>query len=182
MLNLFNVALYILTPSVHKSIQISLSLIIAESHKWSKNLAREPPKQWLGVWNSSRPCRHAFQFRSLYHGLGGSVANTSPLEYQKSLQCWKTKTILPNAIYPPNIENIEFLIKVSDVKKPLYCVNGLFVIIYDSHIVKWPPYCKHPNILIFYEAKFAFLKLSAYHSFPKSFLTVCCHFEAKSSS
>ena len=127
------------------------------------------PKQWLGVWNSSRPCRHTFQFRSLYHGLGGSVANTSPLEYQLSLQCWKTKTILPNAIYPSNIENIEFLIKVSDVKKPLYCINGLLVIIYGSHIVKWPSYCKHLNILIFYEVKFAFLKFSAYHSFPKSF-------------
>ena len=180
MLNLFNVALYILIPSVHKSIQISL--IIAESHKWSKSLTREPPKQWLCETAPGHAGMH-FSFavftmvwESLY------VANTSPLEYQKSLQCWKTKTILPNAIYPPNIENIEFLIKVSDVKKPLYCVNGLFVIIYDSHIVKWPPYCKHPNILIFYEAKFAFLKLSAYHSFPKSFLTVCCYFEAKNSS
>ena len=171
---------FIQCSPVYKSIQISL--IIAESQKWFKNLAGEPLKQWLGVWNISRPCRHTLQFRRLYRGLGGSVTNMSPLEYQKSLQCWKTITILPNAIYTFYIENIEFLIKVSDVKKPLYCINGLLVIIYGSHIVKGQPYCKHLNILVFHEIKFAFLKFSAYHSLPKSFLTVCCQFEAKSSS
>ena len=79
------------------------------------------------------------------------------------------------------IENIKFLIKVIDVKKPHNRINGLLVIIYDGNIVKWQPYCKHLNILIVYEIKFAFLKLSTCNLFPKSFLTVCCHFEAKSS-
>ena len=155
----------ILLPSVHKNIQISL--IISESYKWSKNLAGEPPKQWLGVWNNSRPCRHTLQFRRLYHGLGGSVANTSPLEYQKSLQCWKTITISPNAIYPFYIENIEFLIKVSDVKKPLYRINWLLVIIYGSHVVKWQPHCKHLNILIFILNQIRILKIQYISFFPK---------------
>ena len=80
-----------------------------------------------------------------------SVANTSPLEYQKSLQCWKTMTILSYAIYPFYVESIGFLIKVIYVKKPLYHINGLLVIIYHGHNVKWQPYCKHPNILIVYD-------------------------------
>ena len=99
----------------------------------------------------------------------GSVANTSPLEYQKSLQCWKMITILFNAIYPFYAENIEFLIKVIDVNKPLNRINGWLVIIYDGHGAKWQPYCKHLNILIVCEIKFAFLKFSKYHLFPKSF-------------
>ena len=51
MLNLFNIAMNI--DSISSSIQISL--IIAESCKWSsKNLVWEPLKQLLGVWSSSR--------------------------------------------------------------------------------------------------------------------------------
>ena len=97
-----------------------------------------------------------------------SVANTSPLEYQKSLQCWKTMTILSYAIYPFYVESIGFLIKVIYVKKPLYHINGLLVIIYHGHNVKWQPYCKHPNILIVYDIKFTFLKFGTYHLFPES--------------
>ena len=69
----------------------------------------------------------------------GSVANTSPLEYQKYLQYWKMITILFNAIYPFfYVENIEFLIKVIDVKKPFNRINGLGT---------WRPYCKMAAIL-----------------------------------
>ena len=80
----------------------------------------------------------------------GCVANTPPLEYKKCLQCWKMITILFNAIYHFCAENIEFLITVIDVKKPLNHINGPVVIIYDEHIVKWLWYCKHSNILIVY--------------------------------
>ena len=63
MLNLFNIALYV--PLFHKSIQISL--IIAESCKWSSNnLVGEPLKQWLGVWSSSR---YTLSFHRLYHSM-----------------------------------------------------------------------------------------------------------------
>ena len=100
---------------------------------------------------------------------GGSVANTSPPGYQKSLQCWKIITILLFAIFPFYVENTEFLIKATDVKKPLYRINGLLVIIYDGHVVKWQSYYKHMYIVIVCEIKFKFLKLSTYHLFPKWF-------------
>ena len=142
---------------------------------------------WSGKsWNNDWVCEAASGIHCNFAGFttvwDGSVANTSPLEYQKSLQCWKTMTILSYVIYPFCVESIEFLIKVIDVKKPLYHINGLLVIIYDGHNVKWQPYCKHIIILIVYDIKFTFLMFSTYHLFPKSFLTVCCHVEAKNSS
>ena len=150
-----------------------------------KNLVGKLLKQWLGVWYSFM---HALQFRRLYHGMGRVCCQhvtTSPLEYQKSLQCWKTITILSNAIYPFCVESIEFLIKIIYVKKPLYHINGLLVISYDGHNVKWQPYCKHLNILTVYYTKFTFLKFSTYHSFPKSFFDCLLprwHVEANNSS
>ena len=77
-------------------------------------------------------------------------------------------TILSYAIYPFYAESIEFLVKVNDIKKPLYHINGSLVIIYDGHNVKWQPYCKHLNILIAYDIKFTFLKFGTYHLFPES--------------
>ena len=162
---------------MHKSIEISL--IVAESRKWSKIWSGNP-------WNNDWVCETAPGIHCSFAGItmvwDGSVANTLPLEFQKSLHCWKTISILFNATYPFYVENIEFLIKVIDVNKLLYDIYRLFVIIYDGHIVKWQPQCKHLNILIVYETSFAFLKFSTYNLFPNHLLTVCCHFEAKCSN
>ena len=144
-------------------------------------------KIWSGKsWNNDWVCETASSIHCNFAGFttiwDGSVANTSPLEYQKSLQCWKTMTILSYAIYPFYVESIKFLIKVIDVKNPLYHIIGLLNIIYDSHNVKWQPYCKHLNILIAYDIKFTFLNSVHIIYSPNHFLTVCCHVEAKNSS
>ena len=84
----------------HKSIEISM--IIAESRKWSKIWSGKP---WNNDWVcETAPCIHC-SFVGVTMVWDGSVANTWPLEYQKSLQCWKTITILFNAINPLKIWN-----------------------------------------------------------------------------
>ena len=136
------------------------------NHESDKNLVGKILKQWLGVWNSFR---HTLQFRRLYHDMGRvccQYVTTRIPEIPAMLK--NTTTILSYAIYPFYVESIEFLIIVIDAKKPLYHINGLLVIIYDGHNVKWQPYCKHLNILIVYDIKFTFLMLSTYHLFPKS--------------
>ena len=142
-------------------------------------------KIWSGKsWNADWVCEYVCiycNFAGFATIWDGSVANMSPLEYQKSLQCWKAMTILSYAVYPFYVESIEFLIKVIDVKKPLYHINGLLVIIYDSHNVKWQPYCKHLNILIVYDIKFTFIKFSIIIYSPNHFFYFC-HVEAKNSS
>ena len=156
---------------------------MAESRKWSKLSSGNP-------WNNDRVCETSPGIHCSFAGFttiwDGPVANTSPLGYQKSIQCWKTITMMHHiifwlylyffnilyffkysytnifhrrslctfytnsfiAIYPFYVENIEFLIKIINELEPLYRINGFLVIIYDSHIVKWQPYCKHLNILI----------------------------------
>ena len=71
---------------------------------------------WSGnLWNNDWVCEKAPGIHCSFAGFGtvwdGSVANRSPLEYQKCPQCWKTIIILFNAIYPFRVENI-FLLSV----------------------------------------------------------------------
>ena len=133
------------------------------NHVSDKNLVGKILKHdWVCETASCIYC-HFASFTTIWDG---SVANTSPLEYQKSLQCWKTMTIWSYAIYPFYVESIEFLIKVIDVKNPLHHINGFLVITYDGHTVKWQPYCKHLNILIVY-MKFTFLIVQCISFIPQ---------------